>query len=449
MDYQMNMNIDAAMLNRSTSPRNDLKPFKQNTSADKIRHNFFCTLDNLKSFTRSFRIFLFDSVLVEGIEKHSGHLVRTLYVGATEPPAPGLGKLYSKTEAVEKFANFMDIMSTIYSNYEIILREKNINGFKIIRRLKKYEKKADMVFIDMELLFVLGLRRSSYLAIPQWVTLKLRIADSWKDVLSSFPKPLTKKIKRILKHEYSYCTGNTKNMFEYFYHKMYVPYTKKRFGDAAVIYDENKLKNILNKSDILFLFRNNRLVLGSLITYHHDSAFSICCVGADYLQPDMFKGASEAIDYFSILCAFEKGCQAYDFMGSRPLLADGAFRYKRKWGTIVDKFYRIEANIFFKPVLMTAGVKAFIARNPFITESPNGLRGRILLDVPASAMDIKNCVRDYETKGLNGMDIFCIAGVQNGAGQALFKHIPQVKVYDISNSSNPELDFCKLGYISH
>ena len=112
------------------------------------------------------RIFLFDVVLIEGTEKHSGQPLKTLYVGETEPPAFKLGKFYSKSEALDKYDNFKFVMDSIYSDYTIVAQIKNINGFKISREFKKFEVQADMVFIDAELLFVHMLERNTYLALP-------------------------------------------------------------------------------------------------------------------------------------------------------------------------------------------------------------------------------------------------------------------------------------------
>jgi hypothetical protein len=390
------------------------------------------------------RIFLFDLALVEGIEKHSGHPVVTLYVGETKPPTFRLGKFYSKSEAAEKYANFRFIMESIYFQYTIIGQIENVNGLNINRVLSKYEKQADVVFIDTEFLFAKKLNRSHYLTIPPWVPQKILLADRWDDVIKSIPKSLRKKLNRILNQGYQFFTAHTENQFNYFYHAMYVPYTQARFGDAAVIYSQDHIKKLLQQGEILFLLRNDRVLLGSLNKYEEDRLLLIIAAAVDNLQPKMFKGAAEAMDYFSILSAFEKGCRVVDFLGSRPLLDDGAFRYKRKCGTYIDKFYRSVPDIYFKTLHLNAGVKSYLAHNPFIIKTLKGFRGHILLNAPASSNDIESCANRYETKGLNGIDIYCIAGIQNDAKKFLASNTQEINLYDISNSPHPERDFCKL-----
>jgi hypothetical protein len=438
----MNMDIDPKNLRTVTFPNVDRKPRNQTTRVGAIRNFIKRTWSNSICLSRSLRIFLLDMALVEGAEKHSGQIVKTLYVGATKPPAFGLGQFYSKSEAFEKYANFQFVMDTIYSDYTIIALTRNVNGLNIIRGLRRYEEQADLIFIDAELLITQRLDRFQYLAIPSWVPQKLILADRWEDVIKSFPKNLRKKLKHILNQGYQFYTTDTESQFNYFYHMMYVPYTQARFGKGAVVRTQDYMKKILQQGEILLLFRNDHLLLGSLNKYEHDRFLSICAAATENIPPAMFKGASEAMDYFSILTAFEKGCRVVDFLGSRPLLDDGAFRYKRKWGTYIDNFYRPMDDIYFKTVCLNTGVKSYLANNPFIIKTSKGFRGRVLLNTPTGDKDLNSCAKRYQTKGLTGIDIFCTAGIQNNANKYLDNNVPEIKVHDISNSPHPANDFC-------
>ena len=437
------MDIDPKYLRAATTPNISRKPRNQTNQFSAI-HNFVKGIwSSSICLSRSVRIFMFDMVLVEGAEKQSGQPVKTLYVGETKTPTFGLGRLYSKSEAIEKYANFQFIMDSIYADFAIIAHIKNVNGLNINRGLRKLEGQADMVFINAELLFVRRLERSEHLAIPPWVPQKVILGNQWEDVIRSFPKKFRKELRRILKQGYHFCPAHTEKQFNHFYHAMYVPYTQTRFGNTAVILPQNHIKKILRQGQILFLFHNKCLLLGSLIKYEHDRLLLICTAAAKGIPPAMFKGAAEALDYFSIMSAFEKGCRIVDFLGSRPFLDDGAFRYKRKWGTYIDKFYRPVADIYFKILHLNTGVKGFLAHHPFIIKTSKGFRGRVLLNKSASGKDITRCAKRFKTKGLNGIDIFCADGIQDGIDKYLANNIIETKVYDISNSPNPESDFCK------
>ncbi len=212
----MNLDINASKLRDIISPETDRKPRNQKSRKKILRRSVKNIWRYIKCLTRSVRIFLFDMVLVEGTEKHSGLSVKTLYVGEIKVPVVKFGKFYLKSETDEKYENFKFVMDSIYSDYTIIWQKENINGLSISHELKKCEAQADMVFIDAELLFVRMLERERYLAVPLWVPLKLNIPDRWEDVVESFPKRLRKELKRILKHDYQFSVATTDNHFQIF-----------------------------------------------------------------------------------------------------------------------------------------------------------------------------------------------------------------------------------------
>ncbi len=439
----MNLDFDESKLHGGRSPVNDRKPNNNTTRDVAIRRLAKSTWCYIKYLSRSVRIFLFDVVLIEGTEKHSGQSLKTLYVGETKVPSFRWGKFYSKSEAIDRYDNFKFHIDNIYKDYNILLRNKNISGLRICRELSKYEGQADMVLIDTELLFVHMLEKERYLAIPEWVSLKLKIHDRWEDVIKCFHKNLREKINRILKQGYRYSADNTDSFFQYFYHEMYLPYTKSRFGDAASLLSADQIKNILQSGEILLVLQENLVLHGTLNKYDNDRVLLICNAPATDIQPGKFKGTAEAMVYFSLLSAYEKGCHEADFLGSRPLLDNGALRFKRKWGIYIEKFDMPLADICFRPLNLNAGVKSYLAHNPLIIKTPEGFRGRVLLDSPAGVKDIQKCINRYQIEGLIGIDFFCIAGI-NGNEKISDDKDFQIRVYDVSNSRNPERDFCEL-----
>ncbi len=342
----MNLDINVSQLRVNPSPAFEIKPQYKTSRTKIIRRSLKRTWYNLKWLSRSARIFLFDVILIEGHEKHSGLPVKTLYIGESDVPTAKFGKFYFNSEAYDKYDTFKFFIDTIYSDYSIISQTKNINGFEINREIKQYEKLADMIFIDTEILFLYLLDKKKYLTLPQGICFKLNIPDRWENLISSFPRKLQKELRRILKHDYQYYVATTDSHFHYFYHSMYVPYTQTRFGDAAAIISQEKVNKILEEGEILLLFRNNCILMGSLNKFENKNLLICFAVSAENIQPEMFKGAAETMDYFCILSAFEHGCNAVDFLYSRPILDNGAFRYKRKWGTRIEKLDRPMTDLF-------------------------------------------------------------------------------------------------------
>ncbi len=80
--------------------------------------------------------------------------------------------------------------------------------------------------------------------------------------------------------------------------------------------------------------------------------------------------------------------------------------------------------------------------NPFIIKTPEGFRGRVLLATPASHKDMQ-IVRRYQTRGINGIDIFCALGINNDVKNVNDQYYPN-KIYDISNLTHPLDEFCSF-----
>lgn len=439
----MQLDIDASKLRSITVPDTGNKPPLKIRRTNAMRGAVKNALRKIKFLSRSARIFMFELTLIEGIEKHSGQPVKTLYLGEIWPSGFTPGKLYLKDESLERYANFKFIVDSVYSDYRIITNVKNVFGLHINRELNKYMGRTDLIFIDTEILFAHGLDKSQCLVIPPWVLLRLNLSDKWEDIFSAFSRNLRKRIRRVLSQGYQYITTHNQNHINYFYHEMYVPYTKARFGDAAFVYPEEIYRKIIEQGEILFLFRDGRLLLGSLNKFEEDRLLLICAAAASDFPTAKFKGASDAMDYFCFLSAYEKGYRVVDFLGSRPLLEDGAFRYKQKWGTHIDKFHRPLNDLYCKVLNLNNGVKAFLTNNPFIIKTQNSYRGRILIDTLVNIEEIQNCIKRYQTPGLEGIDIFCTAGIQEGIDETL-NHSSEIKIYDISDSKHPEKDFCSL-----
>jgi hypothetical protein len=84
-------------------------------------------------------------------------------------------------------------------------------------------------------------------------------------------------------------------------------------------------------------------------------------------------GATDALDYFSLLYAHLKGCRWLDFGPSRADIADGTLRYKRKWGSVVTRGYVTQPSVYLACNDRDGAAREFLRRHAFITD----LAGRL------------------------------------------------------------------------
>ena len=392
--------------------------------------------------SRSIRIFFVDVSVIVGKEKVSGETIRTLYIGEPEKPRRSFGKFYSDSEAVEKHDNYLSLMESIYSNYQVVIQKKNVGSFQVNRWIRKFENQVDLIFIDVELLFSHLIDKSKYISLPQWVPQKLSIPDTWDAVLLKFRKSLRKKLRRVLRKEFRYIISNSEQHFHQFYSQMYVPYTNRRFGNLSVVYSHKTLmKQFYSGGHILFLLMEDKVILGQLLRQIRDRMAAIAWGASSNMNPSEMSGAFDVLTYYCILDAFERGCKQFDLLGSRPFLEDGIFQFKRKWGTFIDTFYEPLSNIYLKICNFGAGTTSYILNNPLITKRGDKFIGRILLTEKASSENVDRLIREYSTEGLHRIDVYCLKGIHKEINEYIIENGLHIKMYDLSNSKSPEQDF--------
>jgi hypothetical protein len=312
--------------------------------------------------------------------------------------------------------------------------------------IRKYHDTVDLIFADVEMLFCKILPRREFIQIPQWVLQIFEIPDTWEAVLGSFRRSAGKELKRFLKRNFTYKIIRSNENFKSFYHRMYLPYIKERFGSLAIIDSERKFfRTCRGGGELLVLSRDDRVLLYVLLRDLSGRLVSEFVGVSDKVQPEMLQGAFDVSDYFTILYGYEQSCHTVDFGPSRSFLNDGVFRYKRKWGTHIKKFPYPLGDIILKPIAFKAAVRSFFVHNPFIARDGKKLVGKILFDQhKVSKIDIERCLKYYFTEGLDCLKIFSLLGFENGTKEWADTTHKAIRLHDLSHSPSSAEDFCRL-----
>lgn len=443
----MKIDIAAGKIRTATVPSVQVRPPCDSCSnKGSFRDSLKRIRLHLESLSRPLRIFKINESIITGKEKYSGAAIKVLYLGETEDsPFLQLGKIYSRGEAAGKYLNYQFVLDSIYSDYEIVTQKKNVSALNIQKRILRRGKEVDLIIADVESCFFPDIKAAPYLVLPKWIWQKLTLAESWDAIMRNFSKNLRKELRRILKRGYQYVVSGSESHFRQFYYEMYLPYTERRFGKLATPNKSREMQQgFTGDREIQFLLQNEQVVVGVLQKYTRDQMISVMSAAADHFTPDMIKGAFTAMDYFGIMTAFEKGCRSIDFMGSRPFLKDGPFRYKRKWGAAIVECPFPVNDFHFKICNFNSGVRNFFSNNPIITKRGDQYVGKVLLTQQATRDNIEYCLKNYTTCGLSHIEIFCLAGIDDEARETAHVNASRIKLYDIHNSCYPELDFCKL-----
>ena len=301
------------------------------------------------------------AVLISGPEKHSGKYLSTLYVGAGR--------------------NFEFLINRLFVGADIVEKDQTINPIAGLVLCRQAETDVDLIIIDLDLPYSLLYSSRAYLRVPQWVKQQLVLPPSKRTFIDSLPRKLRREISRcIRKYHYTYDLVDTKEQFKYFYHRFYAPFIRSRFSNESVVVSEAFFLSQCRLGLILRLLRDGQPVAGAVLQLEKAQLSSVWVGFATTNVAKSGTGWSDVLDYFTIDYAFSKGYRTIDFGPSRPLLDDGVFRYKRKWGTSVHTSKLPTGDILFHSVKLNTPVRSVMENNFWITRDGGKLAGHLMVD---------------------------------------------------------------------
>lgn len=386
------------------------------------------SLEYLWHLTESLRVSRCKAVHIEGWERNTGVPVRIFYFGHGE--------------------NYDFILNKLFPDYRILDVEENIRGLDIRKWMEKDTRNVDLIICDVTLFYGRMLPRDEYIRIPHWIRQQYNVPDSWEAVLQSFRKNTRKTdLRKVRKYKFTYTISTSENDYREFYHTMHVPYLRKRFDDLVIIEPEWKFLRQCRKGRLMQIRREGKVVAGVLL---HMAAGRLAYVWVgvpEDIEGDMFNGAFSALYYYTIRYGYENGCREIDFLGTRPVLNDGLFHYKRKWGTRVTASPIPRGDMLLKPLRWSTPLKSFFAHTYLIAKDngDNHLIGKILVDTHQPTRDdIQYLVNQYDTDGLKRLHVYLSEGGNSKLSSWVESHLPQVKLIDLSRCTRPAREFCRV-----
>jgi hypothetical protein len=391
----------------------------------RLRRDVGAGLEYLWELSGSLRLARADALLLEGKERESGIPLTAFYFG--------------------HYDNYEFVFRRIFSDFRIVEKHERIQSLFVGRWLERYQQRASLVLLDVELLYCKLLSTRSYLEIPQWIRQKYRMPETWKEVLGTFRKN-TKRVdlRKVRKFGLSYRITREERDFEEFYHRMYVPYLTKRFEGEVIIEPEWKVRRQCRKGEIMQILRGEQVVAAVLL-HCLDGRLAYVWVGVpEDLDDELYAGAFSGMYYFTIQYGFQCGCHEIDFLGSRPLLTDGLFRYKRKWGTFVEDSPVPRGDILLKPLEVSEPVKNIFRRNYFIVRDGNSLAAKVLLaEGPGTSERLQGVFDQYFTEGLARLKVFSLAGFEEEAWRWAEESGEAIQLVDLRGVASPQESFCR------
>jgi hypothetical protein len=278
---------------------------------------------------------------------------------------------------------------------------------------------------------------------PAWVNQKLQLPETWDGVLAQLRSSARgEDLRKVRKHGLEYRIVHDEEAIRRFYDEMYVPHLTNRFGGAAYIEPEWRVRYCAESGALMQILRDGEVVAGQVLFGRQQSLQSLWAgtAGGEFGQQS--QGVFPALYYFGLLYAFEGGYHEADYCGSRPLLSDGIFQLKRRWGGhVYDGWSR--DTLFFLPTHLGQANLSFLSRHALIARCGQDLVGKVFLGTePIRPAAIARVEQVYSTAGLRAIKLYSLQPPSPEAIDAA-RATPGIEIVDLSCEAQPAAAYCR------
>lgn len=303
-----------------------------------------------------------------------------------------------------------------------------------LERLGSLSDRTNFVFLDGIGRRDVGLPDFRFIAVPAWIKQRLRIAPEWQTQLAEMRRNTRQEVARVLrKHAYESRLVCTEAAFTDFHDRLYVPYMTQRFREGAVLVPRERFLNECRRGAVLQLSYQGSIIGAALLRRTADTLAIVWSAPDVHREFDGLKGISDALDYFSLLCAHRAGCRWLDFGPSRPDLRDGTLRYKRRWGTELTAGRVSQATIRWACAGRHPAEGAFLTRHAFISRRGSTLQATAFVDSSVTAEQIERLIQTLVTPGIDSCRIVAITPLSDDASATARDHVPRISLIETTS----------------
>jgi hypothetical protein len=300
-----------------------------------------------------------------------------------------------------------------------IRREKICRSpvWRLPDRLRQLGRSADMTVVRVSRLTAPLFMEMGYLHAAEWIDAELVLPEDPKA-----PMPISRNLRggdlRIIRrNRLEAAISHDLSDFDYFYHRMYVPFTRNRFGELGVVKSYRFFRACFRRGALIWVTREGQRLAAAILD-QHDRRLILRSMATLHGDLSLVKlGTLAAVYQFCFAYARQQRCTVVGLGTSRALLQDGVLRYKRKWGA---KFLEPSGSSFglFLGWQRLQGVVAdFLSHTSPIFKQPDGLAAMLALSAPTpvNSEDVLAARDAYWIKGLKRIYLVAPAGWEPGA----------------------------------
>ncbi|MBK8971425.1 MAG: hypothetical protein IPM37_08710 [Hahellaceae bacterium] len=290
---------------------------------------------------------------IHGPEKHSGTVLTLRYIGS------GHGLNYW--------------IDQIFGEPCKELARSHIPLWHLGRAAENPPSGTDLLLCDLPWPYY-HLHRGVFWRMPGWILQKTRLAPVWEDVVAGFRKNTrSTDLRKVRKYGLSYRITSDPEQLALFHDTLFEPYTRQRFGHLI---NGDTREDIIHfgvhEGVLLQVMCGDDWVAGVVLSHWQDEMHFLWLGLPDGLERGLADAALSGIYLFSLQYAHAQGCADMDFSLTRPLISNGIYHYKRKWGArLIDDWPQAEFHWQF--LTLSPAVRSFLAEHPMILREQGNL----------------------------------------------------------------------------
>jgi hypothetical protein len=274
--------------------------------------------------------------------------------------------------------------------------------------IRKYSQGGDLLVFELnEMIHYKFMDKGFFFASPPWVKQILEKIDRpIEEILMDMNQAMRRHIRKLDAQGFSYVLTKNPDDFDMFFHRMYLPYITKRFGELDAIFEDyDHMLNRFQMGGLVLIKQNETPVCGMVCIWGEDwcSALQMGVLDGEFNL--VKQGSNVALWWYTLDWARKLGAKRVDFGGSRSLTADGVFNFKRQYGARVRKDINQHSRWFINSPSPTDGLRDYLNKLGFVhMEGNEGFR--VVLPEPGAPLGkehFSSALAEAENYGLAGL----------------------------------------------
>jgi len=249
--------------------------------------------------------------------------------------------------------------------------------------------------------------------VPRWIGTEVDLKSSRQ--LAENSKSLKWDMRKVRRNGYGYEVVHDRELFDYFYERMYLPYIANIYEDRSFLMSYDVMMSEFENCELGLVTKDGEYLAGGIVLHKDGTARGWSLGVLDGNKELVKEGVITALYYFETLHLLEEGIECRGFGSSRAFLRDGVLKFKRKWGAHLTASK--PDGFFMRPLRDSAASRAFLENNPFLFEKDGAIHGGVFVPTDFSGdfgTWLARMYKDCYCCGMKKLTVFNPDGVQMG-----------------------------------